>query len=232
MELTGEHFYNAISEIGKFIGLFLYKQTSAVASNALAFLVNFFLMLIITYFLLNDGHKLVSFITDLSPLPGDQDEKLIQKFKDIAHAVLIVNGFSGLIQGTLGGVVFALFGLKSPILWGVVMGLLAFLPILGIGAVFIPAAIYLYFKGRIVAGIFFIAFYIILSSIIEYFLKPRLVGNRVKMHTLLVFLSIIGGLKVFGILGTIYGPLIVTAFLTLNDIYQESYQKHVEEGGN
>ena len=232
IELTGENLYNTISEIGKFIGLFLYKQTSAVASNAFAFLINFFLMLIITFFLLIDGHKLVSFITDLSPLPGEQDEKLIQKFKDIAHAVLIVNGFSGLVQGTLGGFVFAAFGLKSPMLWGVVMGLLAFLPIFGIGAVFIPAAIYLFIKGRMGAAIFFIAFYIILSSIIEYFLKPRLVGNRVKMHPLLVFLSIIGGLKLFGILGTIYGPLVVTAFLTLNDIYQGSYQKHVEDGGN
>jgi predicted PurR-regulated permease PerM len=232
IELTGEQFYNAISEIGKFVGLFLYKQASAVASNVFTFLANFFFMLIIIYFLLIDGHKLVSFITDLSPLPSEQDEKLIQKFKDIAHAVLIVNGLSGLLQGTLGGLVFVIFGLKSPILWGVIMGLLAFLPIFGIGVVFIPAAVYLFFTDRVATGVFFLAFYIIFSGIIEYFIKPRLVGNRVKMHTLLVFLSIVGGLKLFGILGIIYGPLVVTAFLTLNDIYQVSYQKHVEEYGS
>ena len=232
LELTGEQFYNAISEIGKFIGLFLYKQTSAIASNVFAFLLNFFFMLIIIYFLLIDGRKLVSFITDLSPLPKEQDDKLIQKFKDIAHAVLIVNGLGGLIQGTLGGIVFAIFGLNSPMLWGAIMGLLAFLPIFGIGVVFIPAAIYLFLKGRIAAGIFFIVFYVTLSGSIEYFLKPGLVGQRIKMHTLLVFLSIVGGLKLFGILGIIYGPLVVTAFLTLNDIYQASYQKNVVEYGN
>ena len=108
------------------------------------------------------------------------------------------------------------------------MGLVAFLPILGIGVIFIPAALYLFLVGRIGSGIFFIIFYVILSGGIEYIFKPRLVGQRVQMHTLLVFLSIIGGLNLFGILGIIYGPLIVTAFLTLTDIYKTSYQKLVE----
>ncbi len=227
MELTGEQFNNAISEIGKFVGLFLYKQASAIASNVFAFLVNFFFMLLIIYFLLLDGRKLLSFITDLSPLPREQDEQLIQKFEDIAFAILIVNAVGGIIQGTLGGIVFALFGLQSPFLWGVIMGLLAFLPIFGIGLVFVPAALSLVLTGRLAAGIFFIVFYFILSGSIEYFLKPRMVGRRAKMHTLLVFLSIMGGLKLFGILGIIYGPLVVTAFLTLHEIYQSSYQKQV-----
>ena len=108
------------------------------------------------------------------------------------------------------------------------MALLAFLPIVGIGAVFLPASIYLFLQGRVGAGIFFVVFYVLLSGGIEYFFKPKLVGKRVQMHTLLVFLSIIGGLKLFGILGIIYGPLVVTAFLTLSDIYQSSYQRLVE----
>jgi predicted PurR-regulated permease PerM len=127
-----------------------------------------------------------------------------------------------------GGIVFFLFGFNSPFLWGVIMALLAFLPIIGIGVVFIPVALYLFLKMRIASGIFFVVFYIILSGGIEYLLKPKLVGQRVKMHTLLVFFSIIGGLKMFGILGIIYGPLVATAFLTLTDIYYTSYQKLVD----
>ena len=69
---------------------------------------------------------------------------------------------------------------------------------------------------------------IVLSGGIEYLFKPKLVGKRVQIHTLLVFLSIIGGLRLFGILGIIYGPLVVTAFLTLTDIYESSYQRIVE----
>ncbi len=227
IELTGEHFNKAVSEIGKIVGLFLYEQARLIASNMLAFVANFFLMLLVVYYLLIDSDRLVAFIIDLSPLPREQDEKLIQKFKDMAGAVLIGNGFAGLIQGTLGGIVFMLFGFKSPFLWGVIMSLLAFLPIVGVGIVFVPAAIYLLLTGCIASGIFFIIFYVILSGGIEYIFKPKLVGHRVKMHPLLVFFSIIGGLKLFGILGIIYGPLVVTAFLTLTDIYHASYQRLV-----
>jgi len=228
MEITGEELNKAISELGKFVGLFLFQQASSIASNVLKFFVYFFFMLLIIYYLLIDGDKLVAFIVNLSPLPREQDEKLIQKFKDMAGAIFIGNGLCGLIQGVAGGVVFFLFNFNSPFLWGVIMALLAFLPIIGIGVVFIPVAIYLFLKGRIASGIFFIVFYIILSGGIEYLLKPKLVGQRVKMHTLLVFFSIIGGLKMFGILGIIYGPLVATAFLTLTDIYYTSYQQLVD----
>ncbi len=227
-EITGEDLNKYISEIAKFIGLFLYDQARFIASNTLAFVVNFFLMLLVVYYLLIDSGRLISFISDLSPLPNDQDEMLIKKFKDMAGAILIGNGLGGLIQGVLGGFVFSFFGLSSPFLWGVIMGLLAFLPIIGIGVVFIPAAIYLFLKGRVATSVFFVIFYIILSGGIEYLFKPTLVGQRVKMHSLLVFFSIIGGLKLFGILGIIYGPLVITAFLTFTNIYHANYQVMVE----
>jgi len=226
-EVTAEELRAPISEVVKFISKFLYEQATAIASNIFKLLVNFFLMLLVTYYLFIDGDRLISFITNLSPLPEDQDTALIKKFKDMARAVLVVNGFSGLVQGTLGGIVFASFGIKPAFFWGVIMALFAFLPILGIGAVFIPAAIYLFLKDRMAAGIFFVIFYLIVSSSIEYFVKPKLVGGQVKMHSLLVFFSIVGGLKLFGILGIIYGPLVVTAFLTLTDIYYASYQRMV-----
>jgi predicted PurR-regulated permease PerM len=228
IKITAEQITNVVSEIGRTVGFFLYDQLSSITANVLSFIVNFFFMLLIIFYLLIDNKRLAAFIVGLSPLPDDQDRKLIQKFKDMSGAILIGNGLGGLIQGMLGGCVFWLFGLKSPFVWGVVMALLAFLPIVGIGAVFIPAAVYLFITGRIAAGIFFLVFYLVLSGSIEYFFKPKLVGKRVQMHTLLVFLSIIGGLKLFGILGIIYGPLVVTAFLTLADIYEASYQKLVE----
>jgi len=228
LELSSVELNRTISQLGKVVGLFLYQQASSIASNVVDFVIYFFFMLMIVYFLLMDGDKLIAFLINLSPLPKEQDEKLIAKFKDIAGAILIGNGLGGLIQGILGGGVFYLFGLNSPFLWGVLMSLLAFLPIIGIGLVFIPAAVFLFFSQRIGAGIFFIVFYIILSGGIEYIFKPKLVGHRLQLHTLLVFLSIVGGLKAFGILGIIYGPVIVTAFLTLTDIYHTNYQKLVE----
>ena len=228
LTITGDVINKAIAELGRVVGLFLYDQARSMTTNVLNVVVNFFFMILIIFYLLIDSQRLASFIIELSPLPDDQDQKLIQKFKDMAGAILIGNGLGGIIQGALGGAVFAMFGFKSPFLWGVIMALMAFLPIVGIGIVFIPASIYLFLYGRIAAGIFFIVFYVLLSGGIEYFFKPKLVGKRVQMHTLLVFLSIIGGLKLFGILGIIYGPLVVTAFLTLSDIYESSYRRIVD----
>jgi predicted PurR-regulated permease PerM len=225
ISISGIELNRIASEFGKVTGLFLYEQARSIASNMFMFLVNFFLMLLVIYFLLQDGKNLISFIVKLSPLPTEQNEKLIRKFRDIAGAILVGNGLGGLIQGVLGGLVFMLFGFKSPFLWGVIMGILAFLPIVGIGAVFLPAAVYLFLHERIAAGIFFIAFWILLSGGIDYYFKPKLVGSRVQMNTLLVFLAIMGGMNLFGILGVIYGPLVVTAFLTLADIYRASYQE-------
>ena len=86
--VSGDQLNQAVSELGKTVGLFLYQQASAIASNVLKFFVYFFFMILIIYYLLIDGDKLVLFIVDLSPLPDEQDEKLIKKFKDMAGAVL------------------------------------------------------------------------------------------------------------------------------------------------
>ena len=227
INLGTEHLNKGLSELGQTVGLFLYQQVSTIASNVFKFVVNFLLMLLVIFFLLIDGKKLIKFLIDLSPLPEVQDLELMNKFHAMASVVLVVNGISGLIQGLFGGLVFAIFGLGAPFLWGFIMALLAFFPIVGIGAVFVPTSVYLVLKGRIATGIFFLVFYLVLSSVMEYIVKPKLVGDKVKMHTLLVFLAVLGGLKVFGILGIIYGPLVMTAFLTLTDIYRTSYETYI-----
>jgi predicted PurR-regulated permease PerM len=186
------------------------------------------MMIIVIFFLLIDNERLANYILKRSPLPDNQERQLISKFREIAGAILIGNGICGIIQGILGGVAFTFFGLASPILWGGIMVILAFLPIFGIGLVLVPAALILFLKGRIAAAIIMLVFYAILSFSVEYLLKPKMVGKQVQMPTLLVFLSILGGLSVFGVLGIIYGPLIVTAFLTLSEIYLGNYDMLVK----
>lgn len=210
-------------------GLLLYNQASGWAANVMQFLFYFFIMVVVIFFLLIDQPKLIEYMIRLSPLPEDENHLLIDRFHEIANAILKGNGICGLIQGILGGSAFSILGLNSPLLWGSVMGILAFLPIFGIGLVMIPTSIYLALNERTSAAIFLFVFYLVLSFSIEYFVKPKMVGTQVKMHTLLVFLAIIGGLSVYGVLGIIYGPLIITAFLTLSDIYLRRYdQKHQE----
>lgn len=219
-----------ISELGKLVGFSLFQQARSITSNVLNLVFYFALMIIVVFYMLRDGKKLIQYLYDLSPLQDEHDRQLYEKFNDMAGAVLIGNGLGGLIQGCAGGLLFWFLGFNSPFLWGVIMGFLAFLPIVGIGIVLIPTAVFLMLKTSIGMGIFVLVFYGILSWGIEYIFKPKVVGDRVAMHPLIVFFAIIGGLKVYGLLGIIYGPLIATLFLTLADIYFSSFQSMVEPG--
>jgi len=223
-DLTG-----TLSKIAGTVGLFIYNQASVWAGNIMSFVLQFCILILVVCFLLIDLDRLLIFLMKLSPLPDDEDELLLKKFMEIAGAILVVNGISGLFQGLVGGLYFSIIGLKSPVLWGSVMAVFAFLPIFGIGIVLIPTAVVLLIGGHIGLAIITFVFYVILSFTVEYLLKPKFVGSHVKMHTLLVFLAIIGGMSVFGVLGIIYGPLIVTIFLTLSDLYLNEYRAIADE---
>ncbi len=217
-----------ISDLSKSTGLFIYDKASGWAANIMSFVVQFCILIMVIFFLLIEIDRLIDFLTRLSPLPPEQDKLLMNKFMEISGVILVGNGISGLLQGALGGIFFTLLGLNSPVLWGSVMAVFAFLPIFGIGAILIPTAVLLFLNGYPGQATMTLVFYALLSFSVEYLLKPKFVGSQVKMHTLLVLLSILGGMSLFGILGIIYGPLIVTAFLTLSEIYLKEYKPAID----
>jgi predicted PurR-regulated permease PerM len=226
VQFTPEKVTELTTSIGKYVGLLLYKQSTAVASNLFGFLIHFFLMMLTLFFLFRDGARLKEYLIQLLPVPSEQLEKVASKFHEMSRAIIAGNGLSGIVQGLLGGVGFSLFGLPSPFLWGTVIAFMAFLPIIGASFVYIPAAVILLVQGKVGAGLGFLIYNVIYSSTIEYLIKPRLIGQGMKMNSLLVFIGIIGGLKLFGIMGLVYGPLIITVFLTLAEIYRLEYKEH------
>jgi predicted PurR-regulated permease PerM len=142
----------------------------------------------------------------------------------MGRSLIVGNGLCGIIQGILGGFGFAIFGLHSPFLLGTVIAFMAFLPVIGASVVFIPAGIILIVQGKFWLGIGYLIYNVLYSSIIEYVIKPRLIGKRMQMNSFFVFIGIIGGIKLFGMIGIVYGPLIITIFLTLAEIYRLEYK--------
>jgi len=211
--------------IGKKVGLFLYSQIRSVASNMLSFLVHFFLMMMTIFYLFQDGGRLKTYLIELIPVPREQLEKVADKFQEMGRALIVGNGMSGIIQGLFGGFGFYFFGLGSPFLWGTVITFMAFLPIVGATAVFVPATVILLIQGNMGLAVGYFIYNVTYSSIVEYLVKPRMIGQGMQMNALLVFIGILGGIKLFGILGIIYGPLIITTFLTLAEIYRLEYQQ-------
>ena len=225
VDFTPEKLEMLTASVGKAVGLFLYKQISSMASNILSFIVHFFLMMLIIFYLFRDGVRLKDYLIDFLPVPREQLEKLGEKFCEMGKAIIVGNGLNGIIQGILGGFGFYIFGISSPFLWGTVIAFMAFLPLIGASVVFIPAAIILMVYGDVGVGIGYLIYNLVYSSIMEYIIKPRLIGKGMKMNSLLVFIGVIGGIKLFGILGIVYGPLIITVFLTLAEIYRLEYRE-------
>jgi predicted PurR-regulated permease PerM len=217
------------ADLSKNAGLFLYGKASAWAANIMSFVAQFSFLILIIYFLLIEMDQLIRFLIRLSPLTDEQNSLLLNKFQEIAGVILIGNGISGAIQGVMGGILFAFLDISSPVLWGGIMGILAFLPIVGIGTILVPTSIIMLLTGAPgkAAAIFF--FYLAVALLVEYLFKTKFVGSQVKMHTLLVLLAILGGMAIFGVLGIIYGPVIVTTFLTLTEIYFREYNPLPDE---
>ena len=224
IELDSQSIQKTIATKVKDFGLYLTTQISSVATNLMSFLLNFLLMMLIIYYIFKDGPRLNNYLLSLLPFPKAQQELILAKFHEMGRAIIFGNGLSGIIQGILGGFAFYFFGLGSPFLWGTVIGFLAFLPVIGASAVFIPATIILLLQDKIGASIVYFIYNATYSVIIEYFIKPKLIGKGMKMNTIFVFISILGGLKLWGILGIIYGPFIITIIFTLFEIYRLEYR--------
>ncbi len=224
IEFSPETIKDLAGSVGKSIGLFLANQGKSMAQNLFSFLVHFFLMMMTIYYLFRDSSRIKDYVVQHIPVPQKQLEKVVATFQELGRAIIIGNGLSGVVQGVLGGFGFFIFGLNSPFLWGSIIAFMAFLPIIGASIIFLPATAILLLQGNTSAGLGFLIYNISYSAIIEYLIKPRLIGLEMQMNSLLVFVGIIGGIKLFGLLGIIYGPLIITTFMTLAEIYRLEYK--------
>ena len=211
------------------IALFLSERLSNLAGfagNVMSFALDFCVMVTVVYALFVYGDALRAFFRKTSPLPEEEEDAIVDRFKQISRSVFVGNGVASLLQGTLVGLGFLIFDVGPAVLFGAVSALLAFLPIVGASLVFIPATIVLIFKGPLWLAALFLAYNIVVSLLIEYWLKSKLIGGE-EMNSVMAFLAIIAGIQLFGILGLFYGPLIVTMFMTFIEIFQTRYRNLV-----
>jgi len=222
-DLNMELIQGKLFEVIKNISGIMFDLFNTWLSNILNFFFNVLIMLLVVYSFFTNGDKLKAFFLRLSPLPDDQEELIINKFNQMNYVTLVCNGLGGVLQGVLAGIGFWLAGLSSVFLWMTVMMILAFIPLVGISVVTIPACIYLWIKGKILASIILFIFCITISLVTENVFKPRFIGNLIEINSLFVLFTIIGGMSVFGMAGIFYGPLIGIIFLTAVDIYHSNY---------
>ena len=209
------------------IASYLTAQLNTVVTNVIAAIYHFTLMIIVIFYGLIDGPALKRRVFDLSPLPDDEEELIVSKFKDVGSAILFGSGSAAVLQGTLGGIAMWVAGIPSPLFWGSIVAVFAFLPLVGTNLVIVPATVYLCFSERWGAALGFFLICNLQGLIIDNVVTPRLVGERMKMHSLIIFLSLIGGIATFGMGGLVYGPLVAAFLLTILDLYERVYRQRL-----
>ena len=216
-----EEFSKSVKNTGAFF-IGVAKTTYQSTSN---FVFMAFVMFFSLYYFFKDGNKIIRKIMDLSPLKNEQEALLIKKFLSISRATLKGTLVIALIQGGLTAILFWITGVKSPVLWGLVAAVVSLIPLIGPVLVWTPVGIVMILLGFVWQGIVILAVGALLISSIDNFLRPMLVGSDASLHPLLVFLSTLGGLALFGFSGFLIGPIIIVLFITLLHIYQIEFRQ-------
>ena len=185
-------------------------------------LIGIVLTFYLLFYFLRDRALGLKSLRALSPLSEADMTRLFVDVSDTVHATLYGTLVVAIVQGTLGGLMFWWLGLAAPLLWGTIMGLLAVIPVLGAFVIWIPAAIFLVLEGSGEKALLLTLWGAIVVGGIDNLLYPLLVGSRLKIHTVLAFISLVGGLIVFGAAGLILGPIIFTVTRLLLEIWRRN----------
>jgi predicted PurR-regulated permease PerM len=178
-----------------------------------------FVTLLALFFFLRDADTIMRHIRRTLPFEDLRRERMIRQTRDLVYASVAVSLLVASLQGLAGGLVFALLGLAAPIFWGVIMGLLALLPFVGTWLVWLPAAIWLMTTGQLAKGMILVVLGTTIVAGIDNFLRPAILAGRAQMNGLLMFISLLGGVSVFGRLGLVLGPLVTAIVIGLFEAY-------------
>jgi predicted PurR-regulated permease PerM len=200
----------------------LANGTLGMVGGFVSTVVQTFLVIFTMFYVFRDGDAIRHAFYDVFPLERAQARAVVARTSEVVAASVYGVLVIAAIQGTLGGFIFWILGLTSPLLWGVVMFFLSMIPMAGAFLVWAPAAVVLVVSGAWVKGLFLTAWGVLVVGSIDNFLSPRLVGKRARLHELLIFFSVLGGLDVFGVLGIVLGPVTVALTLALFDVVRQA----------
>ncbi len=219
--ITEEEFTRAVNENVMRLAQDALGGIGKGVTGVLSGVIDFVFMLIALFFFLKDGPSFAAGVLHYAPFSDAQKNALVTKLKDIVVATMFGGVAVAIAQGCAGGIAFALLGLSSPVLWGFAMAVTSFLPIVGPFVIWMPAALFLLLQGSIAKGIALIAIGAFGISLIDNFLRPAIVGTRTRMHYLALFFTVLGGIKVFGLIGIILGPLILAFFISMLEVFRK-----------
>jgi predicted PurR-regulated permease PerM len=210
-------------------GQWMAGNAVAIGQNTVQFFLQLFVMLYLLFFFIRDGRAILQRITQAVPLDASLARHIGGRFAAVARATLKGTFLIGAIQGFIGGVAFALLGLRAAVLWGVVMALFSLLPAVGPAIVWFPAAIMLIASGSLAKGFALIVMGAVVIGLIDNLLRPTLVGRDAGLPDYIILLATLGGISMFGLSGVVIGPIIAALFFT---VWHSFENQRIETGGS
>jgi predicted PurR-regulated permease PerM len=204
-----------VREAAATAGQALLTRSAMLIGGLLGLIVSALMTAFTLYYLFRDGDRIARRMPDLLPLPRPDAVRIIARTREMITASVYGVVVIAIVQGTLGGIMFAILGLPSPILWGVVMVVMSTVPMAGSALIWAPAAAFLFLTGQYGKGAALIVWGVFVIGMADNLLRPRLVSRRTQMHELLIFFSVIGGLAAFGVLGLLLGPVVLAIAMAL-----------------
>jgi predicted PurR-regulated permease PerM len=195
-----------------------------LVSNLSAIVMQFFLMLFVLFFLLRDKDTIFEAILHLIPLSSSQERQILVRIETVAKSVFLGTFVTGIVQGFAGGIAFSIANLPG-LFWGTVMAFASLIPVVGTALIWVPASVYLFLSGRWGYGIFMVLWCSIIVGMSDNFVRPLFMkGSGSNMSMLLIFLAILGGLNYFGLMGLLYGPLLIGLTIVLLYMYSLEFE--------
>ena len=207
----------------KELSQFLVGGMGGLLKNTFALVTNFFMMLLILFFLFKDGRQWLSVLYDLIPMEESHKSKILVRLDQTIRAVVKGMLVTAIVQGLLAGMAYLALDVPFPIGLTALTVVLAPIPFGGTGLVWGPVALYLFWMGTTGKALIMLVWGIGVVSMVDQFLRPWLIGQDVEIPVLLLVLSVLGGLALYGILGIFIGPIMVSLLMTAVQIYREEY---------
>ncbi len=220
----------AVQQMAGAVSRFMADQGPTLLVSLAERLYQFLMMFITMFFFFRDGPTLANLVKASSPLPDAYESEIVSKFRDISYAVFYGSILTAIVQGASGGLLFWAIGMNSALLWAALIAFSTLIPVVGAFVVWGPVSGYFFLLGDTTRGLLVLLLGGLVVSSIDNVLKPMIIRGRTDMHPMLVFLSVLGGLQVFGMVGVLLGPFFVAVFLSFLNFYRIGFRDSLKQG--
>lgn len=222
LNITSSDVSDYLTSIASSFNSFIVSKVGAFLKGTTQLIVNIILIMLTMFFFFRDGKTLLKYIMRLTPLMDKYDKEIFNKFREVSYSALFSTLITGIAQGFVGAIGYAIVGLPYLFL-GTATAFASLIPFVGVGLVWVPVAIYLAILGQWWQVIFISLWGLLIISLVDNLMRPLLMKGKTQIHPMILFFAIFGGISLFGFWGIIFGPLIIAIALTLLHIYDVEY---------